>query len=227
MKLSPTEKTTPDSRLQVTVVESRAVQYLLTKLRNVDTRNGDFVVFANRISRLMSEEALCRSPFIYHGNVETPSGGVARGPIDVRDDIIKNTCFVSVLTSGEILSEELRKLEPDAPIGKILVEGQDRRSFTKLPKDIAGRSVILTDAAVATGDQALAALSELIRAGVKEENILFLTLICGPEGLERLVKNHPKIRIITASIDEGLSEKNFIVPGLGNFADRFYQTECK
>lgn len=57
----------------------------------------------------------------------------------------------------------------------------------------------------------------LIANGVSEEKILFVNLICCPEGIHALNLVYPKVRIITAAIDGGLNEKKYIIPGLGDF----------
>lgn len=66
------------------------------------------------------------------------------------------------------------------------------------------------------------AIDVLLSKGVPEEHILFINLIASPEGAAKFAKKFPKIRIVTAFVDEGLNEKNYIVPGLGDFGDRFY-----
>ena len=80
----------------------------------------------------------------------------------------------------------------------------------------------------------------LMSKGVPEERIIFINLIASPEGAARFSKQYPKVRIVTAFVDEGLNEKkyghrvcaafgilltytaSYIVPGLGDFGDRFY-----
>jgi uracil phosphoribosyltransferase len=47
-------------------------------------------------------------------------------------------------------------------------------------------------------------------------------LIASPEGVKNFSAKFPRLRVVTAFIDEGLDEKNYIVPGLGDFGDRFY-----
>jgi uracil phosphoribosyltransferase len=66
------------------------------------------------------------------------------------------------------------------------------------------------------------AVDVLRSRGVPEERILFLNLIASPEGAANFSKTYPRLRIVTAFVDEGLNEKNYIVPGLGDFGDRFY-----
>ena len=66
------------------------------------------------------------------------------------------------------------------------------------------------------------AVDVLRSKGVPEEHILFLNLIASPEGAQNFAEKYPKLRIVTAFVDQGLDEKNYIVPGLGDFGDRFY-----
>ncbi|KAG9624193.1 hypothetical protein KCU64_g19912, partial [Aureobasidium melanogenum] len=97
-----------------------------------------------------------------------------------------------------------------------------RLFYEKLPEDIKDRWVLLLDPMLATGGSALMAVEVLRQKGVPEDRILFLNLIASPEGADNFAEKFPKVRIVTAFIDEGLDEKNYIVPGLGDFGDRFY-----
>ncbi|KAJ9108257.1 hypothetical protein QFC19_002505 [Naganishia cerealis] len=76
----------------------------------------------------------------------------------------------------------------------------------------------------ATGGSAMQAIEVLLSHGVKEEKILFLNLISSPEGLKNVCEKYPKLTTITAWVDEGLDEKRYIVPGLGDFGDRYFLT---
>merc|ERR1711972_898251 len=71
---------------------------------------------------------------------------------------------------------------------------------------------------------ALMAIRVLLEAGVKEERILFLNVVSCPEGLRALAQGAPGVRVITAVLDERLNEQKYIVPGLGDFGDRYYGT---
>ena len=59
---------------------------------------------------------------------------------------------------------------------------------------------------------------------MKEESILFLNCVSCPEGLAALAEAYPKVKIVTAAVDEKLNEQKYIVPGLGDFGDRYYGT---
>ncbi len=78
---------------------------------------------------------------------------------------------------------------------------------------------------LATAGSAKMAISVLVDSGVDPANIMFLNLICAPEGLRALKAEYPRVRIITAAVDDRLNDHRFIVPGLGDYGDRYYQTE--
>jgi hypothetical protein len=55
------------------------------------------------------------------------------------------------------------------------------------------------------------AIEVLKSRGVPEEHILFLNLIASPEGAQNLAEKFPKVRVVTAFVDEGLDEKKYVV----------------
>ena len=84
--------------------------------------------------------------------------------------------------------------------------------------------VFILDPMLATGNSGYDAVHNFVKQGIKEENIVFMSLISAPEGVERLSKAYGKIRIVTAQLDETLNEKGYIVPGLGDAGDRIFNT---
>jgi len=131
------------------------------------------------------------------------------------------------MRAGESMEQGLRDCCRSVRIGKILIQRDEETSlpklfYDKLPEDIAQRWVLLLDPMFATGGSAMMAIQVLIERGVPEDRILFLNLLASPEGIENFYKKFPKVRIVTAFIDQGLDEKNYIIPGLGDFGDRFY-----
>merc|ERR1711892_1659824 len=84
-----------------TVMQSRAVNYLLTKLRQKDLPTDQFQTIGDRLMRLLGEEALARLPTVVDGQVDTPCG-VAKGYVDTPGPPV---CVVSIVRSGDILQE--------------------------------------------------------------------------------------------------------------------------
>jgi len=96
--------------------------------------------------------------------------------------------------------------------------------YSKLPPSIASKRVILLDLMLGTGGSAKCAVNVLLESGVKEENIYFFTVVFCPQGINAVSNAYPSITIVTGMMDAGLNEKAYIVPGLGDFGDRFFGT---
>lgn len=212
---------------KVTVINTRAVSLLLTKLRNKETNAKDFMIYGDRLMRILAEEALASLPNIDYGEVSTPCGK-ATGLIKTREEKV---CVVSIPRSGDILQEAVRQIKPGVRIGKILIQRDESTKaktpvlyYKKLPRDISDCFVILVDPMLATAGSAKRAISVLIDAGVQEHKIMFLNLVCCPEGIQNLFTEYPNVSVITGSIDKCLNEEKFIVPGLGDYGDRYYGT---
>ena len=95
--------------------------------------------------------------------------------------------------------------------------------YEKLPADIADRHVLLMDPMLGTGNSAVTALQVLLSRGVDEGRILMLTLIAAPEGIHRVCRAFPRVRLITTEIDEGLDPvTGRVTPGVGEFGDRYF-----
>lgn len=221
------ENNKPAEDDNLTVINSRAMRFLLTKLRDSKTTHKDFMIYGDRAMRILAEEALCRLPSVVEAEVETPCGS-ALGLVEKEDQV----CLVSIVRSGDILLEAVRQIRPGVKVGKILIQRDESTAektpvlyYKKFPKDIKDCFVILVDPMLATAGSAKMAISVLVEGGVKPENIMFLNLICAPEGLKILKESYPSIHIITGAIDSHLNEHRFIVPGLGDYGDRYYGTQ--
>ena len=117
---------------------------------------------------------------------------------------------------------------PNAKIGHIGMYRNEEtlepvRYFFKVPNDIKNREVLILDPMLATGGSGCDAIEQLKKEGVKK--IKFLCLIAAPEGIERMQKAHPDVKIYCAAVDEKLNEKGYIVPGLGDAGDRIFGTK--
>lgn len=136
-------------------------------------------------------------------------------------------CGVSIVRAGESMELGLRDCCRSVKIGKILIQRDEETAlpklfYEKLPEDISERYVFLLDPMLATGGSAMMAVEVLLSRGVKADRILFLNLLAAPEGIEAFHEKYPEVKIITGGIDEKLDEEKYIVPGLGDFGDRYY-----
>jgi uracil phosphoribosyltransferase len=51
-----------------------------------------------------------------------------------------------------------------------------------------------------------------------------ICLVASPEGVTRMRRDHPDVKIYAAALDERLDERGYILPGLGDAGDRMYGT---
>ncbi|CAN1772309.1 Uridine kinase-like protein 4 [Linum perenne] len=194
-----------------------------TLIRDSQTTKHDFVFYADRLIRLVVEHGLGHLPFT-EKQVLTPTGSVYTGV-----DFCKRLCGVSVVRSGESMENALRACCKGIKIGKILIhrEGDNGQHliYEKLPKDIADRHVLLLDPILGTGNSAVQAITLLVSKGVPEANIIFLNLISAPQGVHVVCKRFHRIKIVTSEIETGLNEDFRVIPGMGEFGDRYFGTD--
>ncbi|KAG5529998.1 hypothetical protein RHGRI_030386 [Rhododendron griersonianum] len=194
-----------------------------TLIRDSQTTKHDFVFYADRLIRLVVEHGLGHLPFT-EKQVITPTDSVYTGV-----DFCKRLCGVSVIRSGESMENALRACCKGIKIGKILIhrEGDNGQQliYEKLPNDISDRHVLLLDPILGTGNSAVQAISLLVKKGVPESNIIFLNLISAPQGVHVVCKRFPRIKIVTSEIEVGLNKDFRVVPGMGEFGDRYFGTD--
>eukprot|EP01035_Chromulina_nebulosa_P017301 gene17301-22838_t len=124
---------------------------------------------------------------------------------------ISNVVAISIIRAGDSLLDSFTTIVPEALVGKILIQRNESTAepmlyYSKFP-NLINKKIYLLDPMLATGGSAIAAIKELIS-----------------NGLENIFKEFPDITIVTGCIDEGLNEKKYIIPGLGDYGDRFYGT---
>ncbi|RIA85624.1 uracil phosphoribosyltransferase-domain-containing protein [Glomus cerebriforme] len=205
----------------VCLPRTNQLEALLTIIRDKDTNRGDFIFYSNRIIRLLVEEGLNHLPVV-EKTVTTPTNTEFEG-VSFKGKI----CGVSIMRAGESMEQGLRDCCRSVRIGKILIQRDEETAlpklyYSKLPPDIDDRYVLLLDPMLATGGSAIKAIEVLLAHEVKEDKILFLNLVASPEGIEAVTKKYSQLKIVTASIDKGLNDKKYIIPGLGDFGDRYF-----
>ena len=94
--------------------------------------------------------------------------------------------------------------------------------YYKMPAD-KDRLVIVTDPMLATGGSACDAITRLKNDGYT--NIRLMCLVASPQGVKAVQEMHPDVDIFLAALDEGLNDKNYILPGLGDAGDRIFGTK--
>jgi uridine kinase len=65
-------------------------------------------------------------------------------------------------------------------------------------------------------------LQVLLARGVQQDKILFLSMVAAPEAIHKLCGTYPAMKVLTSEIDRGLDENCRIVPGIGEFGERYF-----
>jgi uracil phosphoribosyltransferase len=193
----------------------------LARLRDRNTDVAHFRQLVDEITTLMLYEVAKTLPRTVR-TVETPLA-----PAECRVLAGEPPVLVPILRAGLAMADPLLKLLPSSPVGHVgLVRDHDTlepiRYLVKLPP-MAGRPVWVLDPMLATGGSCSEALSILKEHGA--DDISLFSIIAAPEGLARLERDHPDVRLFLAVLDERLNEKGYILPGLGDAGDRLYGTE--
>lgn len=135
--------------------------------------------------------------------------------------------LVAILRAGLVLLPAFQELFPGAPIGLIGIQREEATAvphlyYEKLPPLSPNQHVLILDPMLATGGSANLALNLLVKRGMKKGTVI--AILAAPEGVAFLKKNHPAVSLHTVAVDQGLDAKKFIVPGLGDFGDRYFGT---
>ena len=205
----------------VTVVSHPLIDHSLTILRDKDTRTEEFRRHADVVSKILVIEAT-KQLKLEDRKIITPLAPMVGR--ELKDDII----VVPVLRAGLAMLFALRDLLPAVSVGFIGLERDEktaiaREYYLKIPRIFSTHIVFVIDPMLATGgsmDDTILAVKE---KGAKR--IVGVSVVSAPEGLKRVVDHHPDVPIITAAIDDHLNDKAYIVPGLGDFGDRYFGTE--
>ncbi|XP_069658843.1 uridine-cytidine kinase-like 1 isoform X1 [Haliaeetus albicilla] len=202
------------------------VRGMHTIIRNKETSRDEFIFYSKRLMRLLIEHALSLLPF-QSCTVQTPQGQDYEG----RTYSGKQITGVSILRAGETMEPALRAVCKDVRIGTILIQtncntGEPELHYLRLPKDISEDHVILMDCTVSTGAAAMMAVRVLLDHDVPEDKIFLLSLLMAEMGVHSVAYAFPRVKIITTAVDKKVNDLFRIIPGIGNFGDRYFGTDA-
>lgn len=98
--------------------------------------------------------------------------------------------------------------------------------YLRLPKDISEDHVVLMDCTVSTGAAAMMAVRVLLDHDVQEDKILLVSLLMAEMGIHSVAYAFPQVKIITTAVDKKVNDLFHIIPGIGNFGDRYFGTDA-
>jgi len=192
-------------------------------MRDVQTGPKEFRELLRELTLLLAYEATA--------NLKTTAKTVHTPMGETQGEIIsdKDVVIVPILRAGLGMFDAVLTLLPNASVGYIGVYRDPHTHrpveyYAKMP-ELKEKDLFLLDPMLATGHSAIKSIEILLKQGIEEKNIYFLSLLSAPEGINEILKAHPQIKIYTAAVDERLNEKDYIVPGLGDAGDRLYRTK--
>jgi uracil phosphoribosyltransferase len=208
--------------MTLTVVEHPLVQHKLTLMRDKATPTNQFRQLLREISHLIAYEVTRDLPTEYR-SIETPM-------MEMKAPVLagKKLALISILRAGNGLLDGVLELIPSARVGFVGLYRDEEtlqpvQYYFKAPDNMSERVVIAVDPMLATGNSSVAAIDLLKQAGAHD--IKFLCLLAAPEGVARMQDAHPDVDIVTAAVDEKLSDIGYILPGLGDAGDRMFGTK--
>jgi uracil phosphoribosyltransferase len=186
------------------------VQHKLALIRDKDTGHKAF-----------RDLATLKTISVKEVEVETPLKTASCYQID--EDIV----VVPILRAGVGMLEGILSLVPSARVGFVGLYRDEKTKepvayYQRLPEQVKRGVCILVDPMLATGGSTVAAIDIVKEFGAQK--VVVVCIVTCPEGLQRVEEAHPDVHIFAASIDDGLDERKYIVPGLGDAGDRLYGT---
>ena len=207
----------------VAVIEIRhpLIKHKLGLMRRTDISIKQFRELASEIARLLTYEAT--------NDLDTEQATVEgwAGPVPIEKIKGKKIAVVPILRAGLGMMDGVLDLIPGARVGILGLQRDEETLapttyYEKLTSQMDERMALILDPMLATGGSLVAAIDALKAAGC--ERIKALCLVAAPEGIARVEEAHPDVAIYVASIDRGLNENGYILPGLGDAGDRLFGT---
>lgn len=205
---------------RVRIVERPYARSLLSELRKSTTKREKFRTISGKLFDMLIEDAIEEGDMRI-GKVRTPVG------VAVSQKVAKDFVVISILRSGIAMIPSVMKVLPHARIGfagvvRDEVTAKPSEYYWKMPLIKKNSVILIVDPMLATGGTALHVLKRLEGQGGERR---FVCAVASPEGISILHQAYPAIDIVTATVDEGLNSRKYIVPGLGDFGDRYFGTE--
>ncbi len=201
-------------------VSHPCVQHKLALIRDENTGYKKFRELATEITMFLCYEAL-KEIEVKEVTVQTPLAEAAG--YKIANELV----VVPILRAGVGMLEGILGLVPTARVGFIGMyrDAETKKPvsyYTKLPKETNGGTCIVIDPMLATGGSTAAAIEVIKEQGAA--TIVVVCIVTCPEGLAAVEEQHPDVKIYTASVDDHLDDRKYIVPGLGDAGDRLFGT---
>ena len=200
--------------------EVSLVNSWINELRNVEVQT-DRMKFRRNMERIGEIAAFEISKKLDYKEVEitTPLDKIKVKEIAVQPVI------TTILRAGVPLFQGVLNYFDKADCGFVAAyRKHDMNDYFSIKQDyltcpnIEGRPLIVADPMLATGASLIEALKDLLTHG-KPSQIHIVAAIVSRQGVEAIRKAYPEAHIWIGAIDEELTSKGYITPGLGDAGD--------
>jgi len=200
-----------------------AKQLFTTILRNKNTTLSDYRKATDVVASALALETMNHMQF-KNITIETQLAPIAG--IQAESPVV----LLPVIRSGLSLLPTFLNYFQNASVGFVGLARDEETAqahwyYKKIPALSGHEYIVILEPMLATGGTALEVLRELQKTGADMNKIIFVSVVCAPEGVEKINEAFPGVKIITVGVDSHLNDKKFIVPGLGDFGDRYFGTE--
>ena len=207
----------------VIIFDHPLIRHKIAILRDERTSMKEFRELVEEITTLMTYESLKDGIPTVEIEVKTPLETCTQRV--VKDNSI---VIVPILRAGLGMVNGIHVLFPSARVGHIGMYRDEETMlpqsyYCKLPDGIEDKLVIVVDPMLATGGSACDAIQLLKDRGCT--HIKFMAIIGAPQGVTKVAEAHPDVNIYVSTLDRGLNEKGYILPGLGDAGDRLFGTK--
>lgn len=199
------------------------INQIVFELRNIAIQK-DRPRFRNNLEKFGMLVGYELSKGLYYSaeEVQTVLGSTI---VETLDDQV---VIISILRAGLPIQNGLLKLMDYAEVGFISAYRREqpdgsfdiRMDYVTCP-DLSNKVVIFTDPMLATG-ASLDASMRMIESYGSPKEIHVVSLIASEYAIEQVRRLYPSIRIWVGAVDEELTAKSYIVPGLGDAGDLAY-----
>jgi len=211
-----TDKNPPN----LVVFDHPLIAHKLSYIREAATSHRPFRALLAQIAGLMVFE-VTRSFVTVNLPIQTPM------ETTTGRRLAGKVTLVPILRSGLAMTEGILEVMPEARVGHLGLARDEKTLkpivyLNRLPNDLNAGPVVLVDPMLATGGSASEALTILRQHGAVD--LRMICLVAAPEGVARLLHDHPDVMVYTAALDRELNDRGYIMPGLGDAGDRMYGT---
>jgi uracil phosphoribosyltransferase len=195
----------------------------INELRNVEIQKDRLRFRRNmeRIGEVAAFEISKRLDF-YEKEIQTPLDVIRVKELAVQPVI------TTILRAGVPLFQGILNYFDGADCGFVAAyRKHDANEYFSIQQDyltcpnIDGRPLIVADPMLATGASLIEALKDLLNHG-KPSQLHIVAAIASRQGVETLEKAYPEAQIWIGVVDENLTHKGYITPGLGDAGDLSY-----